>query len=202
MDRARELDPLSPFVQVGAVWPLYFGRRYDEALARLLKIADLHPESANVHLNLARVYSQKRMYQEAIAELNKARELYGEGLPMASPDLGYAFAQSGNRDAARQIFGEMEERAKRQHVTKFDFAVVNAALGRTNEAIAWREDGYQTMDDSLVLLGVDPRVDSLRSDPRFIALLRRLKSPARIPRVKCRSRAVARPPLTRMPGTA
>src|SRR5262249_44092862 len=63
MDRARELDPLSPFIHVGTVWPVYFARQYDQAVEQLRRIVALNPDFPNAYLNLGWAYTQKGMYE-------------------------------------------------------------------------------------------------------------------------------------------
>jgi serine/threonine-protein kinase len=173
MKRAQELDPLSPFFRVGVVWPLLFGRQYDQAIDQLQKIIAWNPDFVNAHLNLGWAYAYKGRYDEAIAALQQAKAL--DKRWDISAALGYAYAKAGNRDEAQKVLGELQERAKREHVSHCGFAMIQVGLGEKDEAFAALQNAYAAREDHLLLLKVDPFYDDLRSDPRCTALLRRLQ---------------------------
>lgn len=170
--RALELDPLSPFFRVGAVWPLYFGRRYDQAIEELRKIVAWNPEFVNGYFNLGQAYTQKEMYEEAIAALNKAKSI--DNSPMVSAFLGYAYARAGKHNEARQALAELQAPASGEHISNYALAVVYAGLGERDQAFAWLQKTYDARDDYALMLKVEPVFDGLRSDPRFRDLLRRM----------------------------
>jgi len=172
MDRARELDPLSPFVHVGTVWPVYFARQYDQAVEQLRRIVALNPDFPNAYLNLGWAYTQKEMYEEAIAALRKASSLDAVSYTIAS--LGYAYAKAGNPEEARKALAELQERAKQGQGTEHSLAIIYAGLGEKDQALAALERASETGDSLLPLIKVDPFFDGLRSDPRFTDLLRRM----------------------------
>src|SRR5215475_8851159 len=109
MDRARELDPLSPFIHVGTVWPIYFARQYDQAVEQLRRIVELNPDFPNAYVNLGWAYTQKGMYEEAIAALRKARSLDAASPTIA--ELGHAYAKAGNLEEAHKALSELQEQA-------------------------------------------------------------------------------------------
>jgi tetratricopeptide (TPR) repeat protein len=158
--------------------PPYFARRYDEAIARLTGIVEWNPGFANAHANLGLAYIQKRMYKEAIDEFSKARQHGGLGL--ASAHLGYAYAAAGRRADAQAIVDELS--ADPTRAMPYYFAIVNAGLGNKDEAIRWLREAYDKRDVYIVQLKVDPLFDGLRSDPRFIDLLRSLRLADELPR--------------------
>lgn len=175
MDRARELDPLSAYIQVGTVMPAFFARKYDQAEEQLRRIVALNPDFPNAYLNLGLVYAQKGMYEEAITTLRKARSLEDRWFMLAS--LGYAYAKAGQQEEANKALAELQERAKREHLTGYGLAMIYAGLGEKDQAFAALERAYQMRDTLLYNLKVDPYFDGLHSDPRFIDLLRRMKLP-------------------------
>jgi TolB-like protein/Tfp pilus assembly protein PilF len=173
MKRAQELDPLSPFFRVGVVWPLLFSRQYDEAIEQLQKIIAWNPDFVNAHLNLGWAYAHKGRYDEAIAALQQARSIDNKWDMSAA--LGYAYAKAGKRDEAEKVLRALQERAQREHISHCGFAIIYAGLGAKELALAALQKAYEARDDNLLLLKVDPFYDDLRSDPRFLDLLRRLK---------------------------
>ncbi|MBK9706054.1 MAG: tetratricopeptide repeat protein [Acidobacteria bacterium] len=111
MDRAYELDPLSPYLHVGTVWPLYFARQYDQAIERFRRIVALNADFPNAYLNLGWAYTQRGMYQEAIDALGKARSLDDSWFNLAW--LGATYAKAGRRDEAQKALAELKDRASK-----------------------------------------------------------------------------------------
>lgn len=172
MDRARELDPLSPFIHVGTVWPVYFARQYDQAIEQLRRIIDLNPEFPNAYLNLGWAYTQKGMYQDAIAALRTARSLDATSYAIAA--LGYAYAKAGKLEEARKALSELQGKANHGQGMEYPLAIIYAGLGEKGQAMDALERAYHVRHSFLPTMKVDPFFDGLRSDPRFTDLLRRM----------------------------
>jgi len=174
--RAQELDPLSVRLQADVAYQLYFARRYDQAVEEFKKTIDMDPNFAPAHARLGATYVQTKMYQEAILELEKARALDNSPeRPGRFAWPAYAYAVSGQRDKAQQMLAELKEQAKQRHIPPINFAIIYTGLGEKNQAFAWLEKVYD--EHSWRELGevrVSPMFDSLRSDPRFANLLRRV----------------------------
>jgi len=116
---------------------------------------------------------EARAYVEAVAAFKKALEL-GGGSPVEA-NLAHAHAVSGQTREARKIVNDLENRAKRTYISSFDIAVVYAGLGDRDQAFAWLEKAYDERARPMLGLKVSPRLDPLRSDPRFTILMRRMK---------------------------
>jgi serine/threonine-protein kinase len=173
MDRAYELDPLSPYLHVGTVWPLYFARQYDQAIERFRLIVAMNPDFPNAYLNLGWAYAQRGMFQEAIDALSKARSLDDSWFNLAW--LGATYAKAGRRDEAKKALAELKDKAVKGQPAEYGLALVYAGLGDKDKALAELEKACQMRNGFAIYLKMDPYLDSLRSDPRFIDLLRRLK---------------------------
>jgi TolB-like protein/class 3 adenylate cyclase/tetratricopeptide (TPR) repeat protein len=173
MARARELDPV--FLLYRALEGMYFhyARRDAEALVRLQMALDLDPNFWVTHLILGRVYTQQRKYPEAITEFGKARELSHENSE-AIASIGYVAALSGDKAKARAIVDELRVLSSEHYIPPVNVGLVFNALGEQSEALASLEKGCEERDVRVTLLKVDPRWDSLRSNPRFAAILRRI----------------------------
>jgi TolB-like protein/class 3 adenylate cyclase/Tfp pilus assembly protein PilF len=173
MARARELDPV--FLLYRALEGMYFhyARRDAEALVRLQMALDLDPDFWVTHLILRRVYTQQRRYPEAIAEFGKAREL-SHGNSEAIASIGYVAALSGDKAKARAVVDELRALSSEHYIPPVNVGLVFNALGEQSEALASLEKGCEERDVRVTLLKVDPRWDSLRSNPRFAAILKRI----------------------------
>ena len=172
--RARELDPLSLFVNRDVAAVLYFWRHYDEAIEALKKALELERNSPLNHSGLAFSYAAKGMYPEAVASFQEAIKL-GDDSPSLQIYLGATYAKAGERTKAQAILKRLH--ASKGYVSPGELAVLYAALSEREQAFASLEQAYAAHDLQLQFLGVDPPFDSLRSDPRFQDLVRRVGLP-------------------------
>jgi TolB-like protein/DNA-binding winged helix-turn-helix (wHTH) protein/Tfp pilus assembly protein PilF len=173
--RARELDPLSLDInaQFGRVYR--DARRYDEAVDQCRKTLELDPNFTMAHWCLGLAYVGKKMYTDAIREFQKARA--AGGCPCELAGLGYAYAVADNRDEALSILRQMKTQSQQSYPFSCLIAEVYAGLGDKDRAFEWLNRAYKERDGQLTSLGFDPFFDSLRSDPRFADLVRRMGLP-------------------------
>ena len=137
----------------------------------------MDPGSAQAHSYLAQTLEQKESYKEAIAEFQDAISLTG-GTPATLAGLAHAYARSGNARDARKTLELLQALSHRSYVPSYEMAIVYTALGDRSEAFACLEKAYSERDGYLwVRLNLDPRLDALRSQPRFIALLDKMGLP-------------------------
>jgi len=177
IQKARELDPLSLSINFSLGWRLYMARQYDAAIAQLKNTLDMDSSYELPHLIVGQAYVQKGDYAQAITELRKAVDL-SHGTPLMVSALGHAYARSGNRAEAEKLRAQLRTDSADHYVSPYYFAIVCVGLGRTEEALDWLEKAYADRSNGLVFLQVEPELDSLRSNPRFIALQHRLGFPA------------------------
>jgi TolB-like protein/DNA-binding winged helix-turn-helix (wHTH) protein/Tfp pilus assembly protein PilF len=174
--RAFELDPLSPMVDTWLGLRYYHARRYDEAIKQSRKILEFDPSFAPAHLLLGQAYVQKGLHAQAISELQSATSLSGNSsLYMAQGGVAYAVA--GKTAEALSVIDQLLKVAKRSYVSSYGLAQIYAALGDKQHAMKWLQSSYDERAVWLQYLKVDPVLDSLRSDPRFQGLLRRMDLP-------------------------
>ncbi len=134
----------------------------------------LHQNFGLAHNHLGQAYLQKHMYDEAIAELQKAVQLSGGG-PTCMANLARADAASGKRSEAEKLLSDLKKRSGPGHSHGSEIAVIYASLGDADQAMNWLEKGYEERFNPGVLLR--PGFDPLRSDARFQELMRRIGLP-------------------------
>jgi tetratricopeptide (TPR) repeat protein len=171
--RAQRLAPLSLNINVQVARMLYFAREYDEAIEQCRKTLEIEPNYGGAHLFLGRAYKQKGMYREALAEIERARDLLG-GSAEVSSLIGYTYAVSGQRAEALKILQELQGQSKQRYVSPYHMAIVYAGLGEQDKAFSWLEKAYEDREGRMTLLKFVPEFDSLRSDPRYADLVRRV----------------------------
>jgi Flp pilus assembly protein TadD len=138
------------------------------------KTIEMDPNFALAHNQLAQAYLQKHMYDEAVAELQKAVEL-SRGSPTCIANLARAYAASGKTSEAAKLLSDLKKTSSRSYSAASEIAVIYAALGDRDEAMNWLEKGFQQRFNPGVLSR--PGFDPLRSDPRFRDLLSRIGLP-------------------------
>jgi serine/threonine-protein kinase len=170
---AVELDPLSTVMAVSHGDVLFFSRKFDRALSVLYGARDVDPTFVQVHTDLGRLCTQIGRHDEAIASFHAAARLNGVE-PDAVPGLAYAYARAGREADARRMLEVLEARRKERFVSPHGLAVVHLALGDRERAFEWLEQALAEHDTALVWLRVHPRLDPLRSDPRFVDIQKRV----------------------------
>lgn len=152
---------------------LYTARRYDQAIEQCRQALELDPNFLTIYRWLGGAYEQKGLYEQAAAAHLKDRVFW-----MLSPEteapLRAAYAASGWRGYWQKMLDLKKEQAKDGYVMPYIFAAIYARLGEKDQAFAWLERTYEERSAWMVWLKVEPRFDSLRSDPRFADLLRRV----------------------------
>jgi adenylate cyclase len=174
MTRALELDPISMAVNTGFGHVLYLAREFDAAINQYRKALEIDPAFGPAHLWFGRPYLQKGMYKEAIAEIQKAVDSSG-GSTISLAVLAHAYASAGNKSEARKILQDLLERSRTRYIPSYWVALIFVGLGDIDQSIAWLERAYEERSSWLVWIGVEPRFDPLRTDPRFVSLLRRMR---------------------------
>ena len=170
--RARELDPLSLIYNSIEAQTLLYAGRVDEALDRAMKTRELNDNFWHVHFMLARIYNEKGMYRDAIAEADRAAQIAPEH-SYALAVKGYALARSGAAIEARRIIDELYKRADNaRHHT--NIALVYTGLGDKEKALEHLEKGFEEQELQQELKS-SPGWNDLRSEPRFIELMRKMQ---------------------------
>lgn len=173
MQLAQQLDPLSLMVNTAVVGPYLYSRQYDRAIEYLRRVLDLDPNFIPALFTIGESYMWKGMFDEAIAARQKVLDMSSQH-PFALAGVASAYARAGRMAEARTALARLLEIANRSHVSTYSLATIYANLGEADRAFHWLEVSYQERDGHLVDLNVEPCFDSLRLNPRFIDLLRRV----------------------------
>ena len=174
--RALQLDPLSLIINTSYAAVFWVGRQWDRAIEHCHKAMELDPSFVGLRWMLANVYEGKGMYAEAISQRQRAVELSG-GAPVFVAGLGGTYAAAGDKPEALRIMRQLQELSKSHYVMSYWIALLHTSPEEKDVAFHWLEKAYEERSATLALIKVDPRLDFLRSDPRFDDLVRRMNLP-------------------------
>jgi TolB-like protein/Flp pilus assembly protein TadD len=170
--RAEELDPLSLIINAIAGRILLVAGKIDPAIEQLQKTLEIDPNFSIANYDLGKAYLQKRMSTQAIAEFQRSVNLFKVSERDAA--LGYAYARVGRNAEAHHVLETYLQQSSRTYVSWYGMAFIYAGLGDNNQVFACLEKAYEQHDVRLRDVKVEPLFESLRLDPRFADLVRRV----------------------------
>jgi eukaryotic-like serine/threonine-protein kinase len=184
--RALELDPFSVLTMNTSEWAFYLDRHYELALEKSQRNSELAPENPWSHYDLGQIYEWTGRHREAIEEYTKAQEIFGLS-PNRLAELRTVYQQFGEKGYWRKTLEFCQEASKLprkfatpsgygfcDYVKHLYLALFHVRLGEFDAAFQSLEAAYTKHETEFIYLNVDPQWDSVRSDPRFQSLLRRI----------------------------
>jgi tetratricopeptide (TPR) repeat protein len=174
--RALELDPLSLIINRNYGDCLVDARRFDEAIEQYRKTLELDPNFVTTHYFLGRAYEAKGTFDQAVAEYVKSAEFSG----FTADDVAKmkdAYAKGGWQAYLQTSLRQILARSKEGYTPPFVVAGLYARLGQKDGAFTYLEKGLQQHDFRITLVKVAFEFDSLRSDPRYADLMKRIGLP-------------------------
>ena len=170
-DRALALDPISPISHSSRAMLMFRARRYEEAIRAAGQALELDPNFLNALWWQGLSYAGKRDYSKSIECLTKAAGV--DTGPLFRALLGHVYGLSGERTKARRTLEELTALSRQRLVSPMDFAIVHAGLGDSNSTFHWLEKAYQARAARMHEMA-SMYFDSVRSDPRYPDLMRRV----------------------------
>ena len=175
-ETALDLDPFSLQINMNLATTYFLRGEYERSINHLAKTIELEPNYMPTHFLLGCAYIQQNRLTEAIAEFQFIYKLDEEAW-MALGFMGYAHALADQRAEAETLLNILQEISLRKYVSPYSMLVIHLALGPEERVFELLEQLYEERNDWLVWLRVSPELKSLRNDPRFKNLLRRIGFP-------------------------
>ena len=169
--RCLELDPVDLVLNVHLIWHYWLAGQPDQAIEHGFKTRELYPNAFWPEFFIGLAYEDKLVPDAAVTHLDKAAAM-SAGSTFVLAALGHAYAGAGKPGKALELLSELDARGRERYVPAYDRAVICAGLNQIDSALAWLQRAYEERSSWMSYLSVEPRLDSLRSDPRFTALLR------------------------------
>lgn len=173
---AQRLDPLSEIINANVGWFLLLAGHEQAAERRLLEVLEFCPDFAVAHFYLGVLFDSQERFDEAIIALERARDL-SDRSSYAEAALAHALARSGNQARATAILEGLLERRRDGYVSPIGLAVASFGLGRVEQGFGWLEHAFDERKGWLLHLRVEPALDGLRDDPRYLDLVTRIGLP-------------------------
>jgi len=172
--RAIEIDPLSFTTSLQLAWIYFNARRYDESIAQLNQSLSSDPGLGLTQMELAWNYSQKKMHREAAASCERALiEGASTRLQVLPANCAWVYARAGNREKAERLTDMVLELGKEGWLDPYNLVPIYEALGDYKLAFRWLDRAIAERSVGIAFMQIDPMLDSLRSDPRYAAALKR-----------------------------
>jgi len=174
--RGREWDPLSPGPAETMGAALLRAGLYDQAVAEYEAALEKRPTLPRLHYQIGRINVLRGSLNEGIAELEKAVELSDRN-PRYVAYLGYAYAAAGKTNEARKILHDLITLSQQQYISPYGIALIHVGLRENEDALRWLARAEQAHAFEIAEVASDPRLEPLRSNPRFQDLRRRVGPP-------------------------
>ncbi len=162
--RAEARASLSATASRQVAWAQYMAHQFDNAIDQVRRVYEIEPGYVPARTVLGRAYLFKGEWAQAIQEL----EPIGRDYPH---HLAVAYAMAGRPTDAERILTEMRSPTSARPVVPYQLALIYAAMGNTNQALDWLEEANRAKDPAVIQMGVDPTLDPIRGEPRFLQLL-------------------------------
>ncbi|SRR6266496_5357 len=171
---AMELDPMSGWAHDDLAWVLMTRHRAEAAVVESQRAVELNPAFAAGHLSLAVAYGRLRQYDKALQQVRIAEQNGGDPTRVLEIE-GSTLALSGDMAGAQTALQKLLSLKPPNRISPYSVALIYTAMGRKNEAIDWLEKGYRERDSWMPWVGVLVEWDSLRQEPRFVELMKKMK---------------------------
>ena len=183
MDKALQLDPLSPQINTDKGFSLFYTKEYDQAMMVLRNSLAIEPRNALAHIWLGRVYQEKKMYKDAIGEYEKT--LIGiKDWPVALAAIGYVYGIIGQKPEAEKMLIRLREVSGSRYVTPYGVALIYASINDRDKTFEYLDKAFEEKSNWLVWLKQDPRWVVVSDDPRYQNLVAKVGLLKKNPPVK------------------
>ncbi len=171
IEKARQISPQSPVIATAVANVLFLAGKFDESIAQCRKALELDPGSIAAHTVLRWAFERKGMHNEALATYEQERSFAGD-TPTTQAKRAHVLAATGKVDEASDILEELLTRRNETWVTAYEIAIIYCLIGDHDNSFKWLIQAEREHAVGFTFVRVDPHLENLRSDPRFLELIR------------------------------
>jgi tetratricopeptide (TPR) repeat protein len=177
LEKMVQVDPVTPFNNIALASQHYYNRQFDKAIEQGRKVLEVDPDFTMALLVTGLAHLRKAQYTQGVAALEKLRQL--DDAPITLANLAYGYGVSGDHVKARKLLDEFNAMVadKKRYVDPLHGAIIHLGLGDKDQTCTWLEKAYAERSGFLVQLKAEPMFDSLRSEPRFVELMKIMNFP-------------------------
>jgi TolB-like protein/Flp pilus assembly protein TadD len=173
---AQALDPISPIIARDLARIYYYLGDYEAALEQCDHTIELDPHFTPAYSLLGFVQEQRGEFEESAAAFQRAIQLSPQS-PSLKAALGHSYGLAGKKSKAIGILKEIVDLATKRYVSPFELALLHFSIGQADEGFKWFEKAFNDRCFELIVVKVDPRLDRVKSDPRFVSQCAKLGLP-------------------------
>ena len=173
MQKAQEVDPLSPNIHTNLGNICIVMRQYERAIEHCRNALELAPHHLIANIYICCAHILKGEFEEGIRIIEAAAKLTGQ-FPLLQGTLGWAYAMAGRTVEARRLLEELQKAASKSYVPAISFAYIYNGLGEIDECFDWLYKAVDNREPATFHMICSPTLDPLRSHPRYKALLRKM----------------------------
>ncbi len=175
VEKAADLDPLSLSTNTARAVPYLASGRFAEAIEKLKPALELDQNFSLALLYMGRAYAGLGNHKEALAQYQKSIANLGGGSPYFTTALINSYARDGQKKEAEKQLNELIKLAEKMPVSNYVLARGFAPLGYKEEALEKLERAFEERDGLLIILKTDRNFEDMRDEPRFQAILRKMR---------------------------
>jgi TolB-like protein/Tfp pilus assembly protein PilF len=172
--QALSLDPLSTLIRVHLAFLFYLQHKYEHSIAQFRKVLEMSPQYYLAHAMMGNVYTLAGQYEEALVCYARAREADANSKFIDSLE-GMTLALAGRREQATELLDRITLKAANLYISPVSIAYISTALGDRDRAFENLDQAIFERDPNILGLKSNPIFESLRTDERFHAILRKMQ---------------------------
>ena len=173
MKKAQDLAPLSLIINTNFAYVLYFAGRIEESIEQFNLTLQMEPNFIVAHQRGGLAYLLNGRHEEALQHFQQAVAISDSSTEMLA-SLGYGYAVTGYREKAIEVINRLNELARNKYVSSYDMAIIYIALGEKDIVFELLEKAYTERSSSLAWIKVEPILDGISDDPRYLELLKKM----------------------------
>jgi tetratricopeptide (TPR) repeat protein len=173
---ALDLDPFSLVIKKDSAYLYHYNRQYDQAISILERTLEMNPNFPSVHLYLGWVYFAHSLYEKALGEFKKEREVSKNYDSRVECWIGISYANLKKKEMAQEVIRKLTEQSELKFVSPILLAKFYFDLGEKNLYLKSLDNAYRERDVNMRLIKEAPEFDNMRSDPAFKELIEKVFS--------------------------
>ena len=173
MEQAFELDPVSVAINRDLGAACYYAGQLDRAIEVSKRTLEMDPSTLFAHYHMGCAYLKMSKYEEALKAFQKEKEIE-RGVGLAEPAIAFAYMKMGNKAKAKKVLDNVQNQSGQKYLSPFNLACLHFVLEKSDEGFELLNRAYEEQDQWLSMLKVLPVLDSIRPDPRYTEMLKKM----------------------------